>query len=71
MGWGLITPDPAANVIDETLARLGIAGKAQRTKPQAACDFMTQNMAARRGYWQNAAVLGEGFGQADDPYIYC
>lgn len=71
MGWGLITPDPAADVIDETLARLGIRGKAERSKPQAACDFMTQNMAARRGYWQNAAALGEGFGQGGDPYIYC
>lgn len=71
MGWGLITPDPGMKVIPETLAHLGVAGKPDRSKPQEACDFMTANMQARRGYWENAAVLGQGFGQAEDPYIYC
>lgn len=71
MGWGLITPDPGMKVIPETLAHLGVAGKPERSKPQEACDFMTANMQARRAYWENAAVLGQGFGQADDPYIYC
>ena len=71
MGWGLITPQSQMNVVDETLAHLGVRGKPNRTKPQEACDFMTENMAARRAYWQNAAIVGEGFGQADDPYVYC
>ena len=71
MGWGLITPDSAMKVIPETLAHLGISGKPDRTKPQEACDFMTENMAARRAYWENVAVMGQGFGKTEDPYIYC
>ena len=58
-------------VIPETLAHLGISGKPTRTKPQAACDFMTANMEARRAYWEQLAINGEGFGQSNDPYIYC
>lgn len=71
IGWGLVTPDSAMKVIPETLAHLGVSGKPDRKKPQGACDFMTQNMAARRAYWENVAVLGDGFGQSEDPYIYC
>ncbi|MGI8774904.1 MAG: S8 family serine peptidase [Actinomycetota bacterium] len=71
MGWGLITPEPGMKVIPETLAHLGIKGKPDRVKPQEACDFMTANMQVRRGYWQYAAILGDGFGEAEDPYIYC
>ena len=70
-GWGLISPDPRFDVVEETLARLGIEGKAKRTKPQAACDFMTANMEARHGYWDQLAFMAESFGQAEDPYIYC
>lgn len=71
MGWGLISPDQRYRVIDETLAHLGIKRKPKRTKPQEACDFMTANMEARRAYWEHIAVLGQGFGQTEDPYIYC
>ena len=71
MGWGLITPDKRMRVIHETLAHLGIEKKPKRTKPQEACDFMTRNMEARRAYWERAAVLGEGFGRTEDPYVYC
>ena len=69
-GWGLITPNPRRNVIEETLAHLGVKGKPKRSKPQEACDFMTANMEVRRAYWENA-FRGEGYGQAKDPYIYC
>ena len=71
MGWGLLSPDNRMRVINETLAHLGIGGKPKRTKPQEACDFMTSNMEARRAYWERAAVLGDGFGRSEDPYIYC
>jgi hypothetical protein len=71
MGWGLISPDKRLQVVGQTLAHLGISGKPKGTKPQAACDFMTTNMEARRAYWERAAILGEGFGQSEDPYIYC
>ncbi|MDQ3956874.1 MAG: S8 family peptidase [Actinomycetota bacterium] len=70
-GWGLISPAPRYKVIRETLAHLGIAGKPKRTKPQEACDFMTANMEARRGYWGQVALLGEGYGATEDPYVYC
>ena len=71
MSWGLISPDPGMRVVEETLAHLGIGGKPKRSKPQEACDFMTANMQARRGYWQDLALLSEGYGDTNDPYIYC
>jgi hypothetical protein len=70
-GWGLISPARQYKVIEQTLAHMKIRGKATRSKPQGACDFMTANMAARRGYWEQVAIAGQGFGQAGDPYIYC
>ena len=70
-GWGFISPDPRFEVIEETLAHLGIEGKAKRSKPQEACDFMTANMEARRGYWDRLAVASESYGRSEDPYIYC
>ena len=70
-GWGLISPARQYKVVDQALAHLKIRGKATRTKPQEACDFMTANMAARHGYFDNAAFLGESFGTSKDPYVYC
>lgn len=71
MGWGLLSPDNRMKVINQTLAHLGFGAKPERTKPQEACDFMTANMEARRAYWENVAVMSEGFGKTEDPYIYC
>lgn len=70
-GWGLISPARQFGVVKETLAHLGIGGKATRTKPQGACDFMTANMEARHGYWDQAALMGQGYGKTEDPYVYC
>jgi hypothetical protein len=70
-GWGLISPTRQFEVVKETLAHLGIGGKAKRTKPQEACDFMTANMEARHAYWDQLAIMGQGFGQSEDPYVYC
>lgn len=70
-GWGLISPARQYDVVKEMLAHLGVAGKPTRTKPQEACDFMTANMEARRGYWEMLAVNGQGYGSAEDPYVYC
>ena len=70
-GWGLISPAPHYKVIKQALAHLKIKGKATRTKPQAACDFMTANMEARHGYFDILAIRGEGSGKSKDPYIYC
>lgn len=70
-GWGLISPDRKYDVIERALASLGIRGKATADKPQQACDFMTANMAARHAYWDRAALMGDGYGKSEDPYIYC
>ncbi len=70
-GWGLISPKRQYEVVTETLAHLGIGAKPKRSKPQEACDFMTANMEARRTYWDQIAVLGQSFGNTEDPYIYC
>lgn len=71
VGWGLISPDNRYRVVHAALVHLGIRDQPKGTKPQAACDFMTANMEARRAYWERVAVLGEGFGQTEDPYINC
>lgn len=70
-GWGLISPAKQYEVVKEMLAQLGIGGKPARAKPQEACDFMTRNMEARHAYWDMLAVGGEGYGKAEDPYVYC
>ena len=71
-GWGLISPDPRFDVVDETLAGLGVTkAKAKRSKPPEACDFMTANMEARHSYWDRLALLAESYGSSEDPYIYC
>lgn len=70
-GWGLVSPARQYKVVQQALAQLGIRGKATRTKPQEACDFMTANMEARHAYWDQLAVNGEGYGKSEDPYIYC
>ncbi len=70
-GWGVITPDNEHKVVGETLAHLGVGGKAERRKGAEPCAFMTAQIEARHAYWDNAAVLGESFGNTKDPYIYC
>jgi hypothetical protein len=70
-GWGAITPASEREVVKETLAHLGVAGKISRTKPAGACSFMTEHIRTRRLYWNNLAIRGESFGTSDDPYVYC
>ena len=70
-GWGLISPARQFKVVEEALAHLKVKGKAKRSKPQEACDFMTANMAARHGYFDQAAPNSQSFGKSEDPYIYC
>jgi hypothetical protein len=70
-GWGVVTPDPAHGVVAEALARLGVAGEPSRTKPAAACDFMTANIEARHAYWDEIAFYSESAGADEDPFVYC
>ncbi|MEX1176972.1 MAG: S8/S53 family peptidase [Nitriliruptor sp.] len=71
MGWGLVTADPDRGVVDELLARLGVAGEPTRTKSADACDAMTRQFELRYAYWNNYAVLGESWLTDEDPYIPC
>jgi hypothetical protein len=32
---------------------------------------MTANMQARRAYWADVAGNSEGYGDGNDPYVYC
>jgi hypothetical protein len=70
-GWGLVSPHRQFEVVKEMLAHLGLGGKPTRTKPQEACDFMTRNMEARHAYWDRLALLGQAYGETEDPYVYC
>jgi hypothetical protein len=70
-GWGLISPSRQFKVVEQALAHLKVRGKATRSKPQEACDFMTANMAARHGYFDQAAPNSQSFGKSEDPYVYC
>jgi hypothetical protein len=74
VGWGVITPDPTRQVVEQTLAHLGIRGSVTRQKDDAACAFMSAQITARHAYWDFVALESEsnGFGMSgQDPYIYC
>jgi subtilisin family serine protease len=72
VGWGAITPDSQHQVVEQTLAHLGIRGQITRYKDYAACQFMTGLIQARHIYWDRVAFESESWFQtANDPYIYC
>jgi hypothetical protein len=71
VSWGAITPDPEHEVVDQTLAHLGIGDAATRTKSADTCAGMTANFEARRAYWDKVALGSESFGTSHNPYIYC
>ena len=70
-GWGVITPDNEHSVIEETLAHLGIGGKAERSKGAEICAFMTAQIEARHAYYDDLAIDAESWGTTEDPYIRC
>ena len=70
VGWGAITPDPAHDVVGQTLAHLGL-GTPTRSKDAAACAFMTGNIEARHAYWDRVAQHSDSNGETADPYIAC
>ena len=72
VGWGAITPDSEHQVIEQTLAHLGIRGQITRYKDYAACQFMTTLMQTRHIYWDKVAFESESWFQTtNDPYLYC
>jgi hypothetical protein len=72
VGWGAITSDGEHQVIEQTLAHLGIRGQITRYKDYAACQFMTALMQTRHVYWDKVAFGSESWFQTtNDPYLYC
>jgi len=73
VGWGVITPAPEHQVVEQTLAFLGVRGSALRTKDANACTFMTTLVRARHVFWDNW-INSQGNGYmftGEDPFIYC
>ncbi|MFA9430795.1 hypothetical protein [Egicoccus sp. AB-alg2] len=70
-GWGLLSADPDRGVVEELLARLGVAGEPTRTKDADTCTFMTTLFEARFAYWNTYAFLGESWLSDEDPYVRC
>ena len=68
--WGAISADPTHKVVDEALARLGVAGTPTRNKTATTCDWMNANITARYAYW-SAHPRSEGFAKTANPYIAC
>ena len=71
VSWGVITPDPAHDVVGQTLAHLGIGGTPTRTKGADVCTGMTANIEARRAYWDTVALGSESWLTSANPYIAC
>jgi hypothetical protein len=71
VGWGVITPAAEREVVEQTLAHLGIRGEATRSKDALACQFMTALIETRQAYWNNVALGSESWLEPYNPYIYC
>jgi len=71
VGWGVLTPDPQAGVVDETLAQLGY-GTPARTQKFGYCLFQSTGMTVRRTYWNRLSpLLFKSFRPVDNPYLSC
>ncbi len=72
MGWGLVSPDPAFDVVAQANAHLGFSDEAAtRVKSDEACAWMTANMQLRYQYWDNADLESQSRGQSERPYLAC
>ena len=71
VGWGLITTDPAHQVVEQTLAHLGARHAVTRHKDYLACQYMPPLIRARQVYWNAVALESQSRLNFNDPYIYC
>lgn len=73
VGWGVITPAPEHQVVEQTLAFLKVRGSILKYKDQNACAFMTTLIRARHLFWDNwLDSQSNGYtAGGQDPYIYC
>lgn len=70
VGWGVITPAPEHQVVEQTLAFLRVRGSILKYKDQNACTFMTTLIQARHLFWDNW-IDSQSSGYGQDPFIYC
>jgi hypothetical protein len=71
VGWGVITPAPEHQVVEQTLAFLRVRGSVLAYKDQNACTFMTTLVRARHLFWDNWLDSQSSGYTGQDPFIYC
>jgi hypothetical protein len=71
VGWGVITPAPEHQVVEQTLAFLRVRGSILAYKDQNACTFMTTLVRARHLFWDNWLDSQSSGYTGQDPFIYC
>ena len=75
-GWGLLSSDPGFAVVPSSLAVLGVPGAPEATpaeKDAGFCLFQTENINARKLFWDQINPLSPSFqnAPATDPFLYC
>ncbi|MET0622773.1 MAG: S8/S53 family peptidase [Pyrinomonadaceae bacterium] len=71
VGWGVITPAPEHQVVEQTLAFLRVRGSILKYKDRNACTFMTTLVRARHLFWDNWLDSQSNGYTGGDPYVYC
>jgi hypothetical protein len=71
VGWGVITPAPEHQVVEQTLAFLRVRGSILKYKDQNACTYMTTLIRARHLFWDNWLDSQSSGYTGQDPYVYC
>jgi hypothetical protein len=71
VGWGVITPAPEHQVVEQTLAFLKVRGSILVYKDQNACAFMTTLVRSRHLFWDNWVDSQSNGYAGPDPFIYC
>jgi hypothetical protein len=71
VGWGVITPAPEHQVVEQTLAFLKVRGSILKYKDQNACTFMTTLVRARHLFWDNWLDSQSNGYTGGDPFVYC
>ncbi|HEX8559511.1 MAG TPA: hypothetical protein VF668_15520 [Pyrinomonadaceae bacterium] len=71
VGWGVITPAPEHQVVEQALAFLKVRGSVLKYKDQNACAFMTAQIQARHLFWDSWIDSQSNGYAGGDPYIYC
>lgn len=71
VGWGVITPAPEHQVVEQTLAFLKVRGSILKYKDANACTFMTSLVRARHLFWDGWIDSQSNGYTGQDPFVYC